>query len=1076
MAEAGRTVRVSGLPTDVEDNKLRDKLLIHFLRAKNGGGEIDSVVLTKATPASALITFEDSKVAQSVIERSSHVLEVDMKKYKLTAVGHHESLDPDQIIISLSATVDYRQLPGGATAMTSVCKSQHGVQMSHAASKGACTLRGPYSKVQAVLAQLLGHSKGPETANNNRSDQVDPSCPPSTRPPQKPRVFEDQSKKSTKQKEKTRTSHSSAEDHWSSTLDLTPAVHGWEDTGNVDGTALEESSLILDADMFQYLQKHLSREYRNILSQYGVKVIDETNQGLTTLFLHAAETAEVEGRPEQERLKLAGKAISQLYQENETKIRRDQLPKMILTPRGGLQAALKNLSVRFPKLLLNEDEKNIYIIGSDSDVSDAKTSLLLNLGEERNKSEEVASVLGSPLYDSGSSSARADGQRVPLPVRSTVDCSDERTDQMLGSEEDAIRTGALKKYKLAPLFKDSGPSILGGRPADFTIRASASPGRPARQGPMRAHDVLTEKGASSGEAVSTAVALNTGGDILFESGNFHPLTTSVQSKTSFNADGVDVRPKSSAYLLNPAHSSLSGSPALPPSGSGSALKRANSFSGSPQQKTPAAGQKSQDDSSKSTTRTRGRSSSFSMPAGKDEQEVHSAQISVSRVMWQYISEAYRTRLEDLTSDVQIKESFQDSSTNQTVTIKGADSTTVRSCLQSLQKLVELVGSDFSVQQLLLSELGVTDKADETLQACCAEIKSRFKKVAIHTSKECIYLVGPQPLCSQVADKLREVFCFEPEWPGSSGPSSALRNSFASSQMHTDGHTGLYLNNNSEGLPTTQTGKAGTSPEWRTTYKSDFCDKDVSGSVGPFSVQKDYVIREKVKTASTMDVDQHKAGDQHANRSDTSPVNGIEEERTMCATQTDSKKQNAHKESRSNQGSSISICVCGDNGKALMRTKCGVTMCPKCLEAVHATCKVCHEKEQMPPGIQGEMKTYRLAISLPGHSKGCVIKITYRIPDGIQGDDHPSPGKPFRGGIFEAYLPESQATKKLLPRLEKAFRQGLTFTVAGKERDARVDWDCIPHKTSVQGGKAEKGYPDSSYLTRLSDVLSSYGIE
>lgn len=60
MAEPGSTVRVSGLPADIEDDRLRDKLFIHFLRARNGGGEINSVTIVKATPVSALITFEDS--------------------------------------------------------------------------------------------------------------------------------------------------------------------------------------------------------------------------------------------------------------------------------------------------------------------------------------------------------------------------------------------------------------------------------------------------------------------------------------------------------------------------------------------------------------------------------------------------------------------------------------------------------------------------------------------------------------------------------------------------------------------------------------------------------------------------------------------------------------------------------------------------------------------------------------------------------------------------------------------------------------------------------------------------------
>lgn len=60
MAEAGKTVRVSGLPPDVDNNLLKDKLLIHFLRARNGGGEIDSVKISTAESRSALITFEDS--------------------------------------------------------------------------------------------------------------------------------------------------------------------------------------------------------------------------------------------------------------------------------------------------------------------------------------------------------------------------------------------------------------------------------------------------------------------------------------------------------------------------------------------------------------------------------------------------------------------------------------------------------------------------------------------------------------------------------------------------------------------------------------------------------------------------------------------------------------------------------------------------------------------------------------------------------------------------------------------------------------------------------------------------------
>lgn len=125
------------------------------------------------------------------------------------------------------------------------------------------------------------------------------------------------------------------------------------------------------------------------------------------------------------------------------------------------------------------------------------------------------------------------------------------------------------------------------------------------------------------------------------------------------------------------------------------------------------------------------------------------------------------------------------------------------------------------------------------------------------------------------------------------------------------------------------------------------------------------------------------------------------------------------------------------------------------------------------------------------------------------EGHPSPGEPFQGGVFEAYFPDSERTRRLLPGLEKAFKRGLTFTVKEKETGAKakVTWNCIPHKTSLQGGRSgwveplgqsmlswkssdhtvpltnsfflvsfRCGYPDSSYLSFLEEVLSSHGID
>ncbi|XP_073350009.1 uncharacterized protein [Pagrus major] len=1097
MAEPGRTVRVSGLPTDTEDSRLKDKLFIHFLRDRNGGGEIDSVTIVKATPVYALITFEDSRVAQRVIRQRRHILEVDEKKCKVTVTEHSESLDPDKVIPRLSATVDYSQLPGGVMALTSLHKSHPDVQINYDATVDLYTLYGAYSKVQAALAQLFG----PQPAENKDSGQPDTSGPRSVQVAQKPHTqeAEDKSREANKRGEQREEVHSD-EYNSDSHRDLTPGGYGWEDTGQIEAAALqhpttseEEFFIMVDADMFQYVQKHCRKDYQQILSQHGVDVVDMTNQGLTSLFLQVATGVGDNSRC-QETLKLAKQAMSSFFQENEIKIRRAQLPKIILSPRGGLQRAKDTLSVRLPKLLLNEDDRNIYIIGSSSDVSEAKQFLLLDQSEVRGKKEDVASLLRYPSYDSGSLT-RADEQRVPLTTAPTVDPVDDRIDRLVRSEEDERRAEGARRYKLAARFKVTGLAALGSRPTDFSVRGGLlSPSRQARLGPVLGHDVLSETAQISGEKVSRAVSQNTGGDILFRGGD-DLFSSHLMHKNSLNSHLTDARPKSLTSPLSTNQSSSSGSSPLPPAGSGSPLKRASSFSGTPQQRVQVTGQKSQDDSSRSTNRPRARSSSNSIrETGKDKREVHNAEITVPYVMWQHIKEAYSTRVDDLTSDVQVKERRSEVSSDLTVTLRGAESSKVSSCRLGLQRLVDSVSADFSTMQLHLLELGITDEADETLQACCADVRSRFKKVTIVIVKDSLFLLGPKQLCSQVRAALREVFSGDlaqipDQQDFSSSASSSLNPStFLQTNEDTSPHS------NPQGIPASQTSKAdwtGSSQERGTQSRSDLQESEhVNGTISKPAVRKEPVIKEKVRIVSTVEMDGQRTEINHSktgNDNSARHVDGVmatttrtdkdmalhTKEKRDRSQQRQTEIQDTPEESRPGLRAPAAICVCGDSEKLMTKTKCGATLCSKCLDTVHDHCKVCHET---PRGIQGKISSSRIHISVPGHKKDSAIKITYCIPDGIQEVGHPSPGKPFQGGTFESYFPDCDKTRKLLPRLEKAFRQGLTFTVMEKETGGRVTWDCIPHKTTLHGGKPGNGYPDSTYLSRLSDVLTSHGIE
>ncbi|XP_071765407.2 uncharacterized protein LOC139919513 [Centroberyx gerrardi] len=1110
MAEQGRTVRVSGLPTDIEDDRLTDKLYIHFLRARHGGGEIASVTIVKTTPGSALITFEDCGVAQRVIQHGRHTLRVDGKKYELTLTEHRKSLEPDKVILSMSVTVDYSQLPLGRAAVTSLHKSHPDVQINYNTPEELCTLRGAYSHVQAALAQLLGRPGGPGSAEHKDTSHPASSGSRAAHTVQRPHTqgSVDQGRRANGQREHTEQGHTarpSGDCSSSPHGDLTPEGHGWEDTGQTKGgavalqlpgdptTAEEDFSLIMDADMFQYLQKHVGEEYQHILRQYGVEVVDVTAQGVTTLFLQSAAGVGEVGR-EQERLRSASGEISRLYQENEAKIRRAQLSKSILTPRGGLPRAMENLGVRLPKLLLSEDDRNVYIIGSSSDVSEAKQFLLLGRGRVSGNGEDVASLLRSPSFDSDLSNP-AEEERVALARSSTAG-----TDKMLSLDEEERRADAARRYKLAARFKDSGLGGLGTRSGDFALPGVSSPSRRTGLGPMLGHDVLSETAGFAGGRLSRAVAQNTGDDILF--------------KTSVSSELVGTRHKFTTASLSTTQTDLSGSTAFPPAGSGSSLKRSSSFSGTSRPKAQVLGQKVQEDSGTSTSRVRGRSSSFR--TGREKREVYSAEIKLSIVMWQYIKQAFRTRLEDLTSDLQMKESHLEASRDLTVILTGLDLSTVTSCQLGLQKLVDMVAADFCVQELRLSVLGVADPADETLEVCCAEVRSRFKKVSIQTLKESLFLLGPKQLCSQVGAALREVFSGAPvQIPGQqdfSGPSTSTWNQSIPLRGNEDQNTTLHHNSNPPQELEDRTGGddgTGSGQERKSIQRGDSSETQrngeaelVNGSASQPLVRKDPVMKEKVRRPGTVQVDGQKtdASISHsAKGSDRSVrrVNGIgsaavytdqdmatlqkESKIHSRVTQRDDRQQDP--EIQDNPGGSRSIqrglggiCVCGESGASVKRMECGVTLCSKCLAKVHVHCRVCPKTELMPQGIQGNMSYSELPISLLGHSKDSTVKITYCIPDGIQGEGHPSPGLPFRGGVFDAFLPLCEKTKKLLPRLEKAFRLGLTFTVTGKDAGARVTWDCIPHKTSLQGGRSGNGYPDSGYLTRLSAVLASHGIE
>ncbi|OWF43861.1 uncharacterized protein LOC110459139 isoform X2 [Mizuhopecten yessoensis] len=176
-------------------------------------------------------------------------------------------------------------------------------------------------------------------------------------------------------------------------------------------------------------------------------------------------------------------------------------------------------------------------------------------------------------------------------------------------------------------------------------------------------------------------------------------------------------------------------------------------------------------------------------------------------------------------------------------------------------------------------------------------------------------------------------------------------------------------------------------------------------------------------------------------------------------------------------------VTGDNVKTL--PKCNHSFHPECIDAqfkYKPVCPTCGTIYGVVTGNQprsGTMKSFLRAGSLPGFEK-CEkhFHISYSFPDGIQESEHPYPGKPYRGTMRTAYLPNNSKGKAVHEMLMIAFKRRLTFTIGHSRTTGEenvVTWNDIHHKTNKTGGQQQFGYPDPGYLGRVTDELAAKGV-
>ncbi|XP_040280661.1 probable E3 ubiquitin-protein ligase DTX2 isoform X1 [Bufo bufo] len=152
-------------------------------------------------------------------------------------------------------------------------------------------------------------------------------------------------------------------------------------------------------------------------------------------------------------------------------------------------------------------------------------------------------------------------------------------------------------------------------------------------------------------------------------------------------------------------------------------------------------------------------------------------------------------------------------------------------------------------------------------------------------------------------------------------------------------------------------------------------------------------------------------------------------------------------------------------------KDGSLQCPAC-KTIYG------EKTGTQP--KGKMDIFLIPQSLPSNQDCGTIHLVYTINPGIQGPEHPNPGKQFtaRGFPRHCYLPDSPKGRLVLALLKLAWARRLIFTIGVSSTTGESDtvvWNEIHHKTEMNSNISGHGYPDPNYLDNVIAELAAQGV-
>ncbi|XP_048455116.1 RNA-binding protein 43-like isoform X3 [Rhincodon typus] len=447
---AERTIAVSGFPEDVLPiNVMIDKLTIHFLRPKNGGGEVEFVSYPTSDPGIAYIIFEKEEVVNSVLRKKEQVLEDKQlpKKYPL-------QVSQSYIFTKVSVDLDL-SIFGETTNIVRELESRNKSLQFSACPDGRFRVAGSFSAMKDLRKDVQ------RRINDFQIFHLPSSVSKSGVNTSERKLTRCASEGETKQQK--------------------PAAELSDRVNDVlcPNVLENETTVILDADIFAYINAFYKDQCKIMLCKHNAKVEVVNFDGITILQLVKASD-----QCEQSQLMMAKFAMESLVSQMQQTLLSEKIRLDGGSGPEKMLEACRQTMQSFPEVLVCFTDEYVSLIGNSHHCSQFKKEVNEKVKAMQSKSNvvfsghsSIPSASGHPHhFGAGLDSSAARGKYVSNTGASSLkqNCD---SGQYTSSHADRSQTGyrnfdtngKLGSFHCGGGALHSGPSSL---PASFSMASS----------------------------------------------------------------------------------------------------------------------------------------------------------------------------------------------------------------------------------------------------------------------------------------------------------------------------------------------------------------------------------------------------------------------------------------------------------------------------------------------------------------------------------------------------------------------------------------------------------------------------